>query len=333
VKRLSLLCSALIALCAVPLAAADKAYNPSVVDIAYCVPNTTNPFVGWLTTSVQKLAKDDGYNIQIADSGSNSAKQLEQVENFISMKVKAIILMPNDPNNVQDVIKRAQKQGIKVMVAGTDTGVQDFMMNINQYACGQSIADLGTEWILKTFTKDGKPESLPSGAKKLKVIVIKDTETIDAKNRSDGLVKRLQDFGKLNVVIAAGETMLMAQAQNIMENTWQQNSDAVAVLTYNADAAVGVNEYIMGQVKVDKSKFGVFTGDWSEEYQTLMDASIENKSVARGTMRIAGPQINGKPVPLEQATWIFAKDLYLGKMTYGKAAYDATAKAYPAAKK
>ncbi len=332
-KKLVLACLVLAMFGVWQAAAADtKVFNPAVVDIAYCVPDTTNPFVGWLTTSVQKLAKAEGYNIQIADAASNPAKQLEQVENFIAMKVKAMNIMPVDPNNVQDVIRRAQKAGIKVMVAGTDTGVQDFMMNIDQYGCGQSIADLGIEWILKTFTKDGKAESLPTGAKKLKVIVIKDTETIDAKNRSDGIVDRLNAFGKLNVVIAAGETMLMAQAMNIMENTWQKNSDAVAVLCYNANAAVGVNEYIMGQVKVDKSKFGVFTGDWSEEYQTLMNSSLQNKSVARATMRIAGPQINGKPVPLEEATWIFLKDLYLGKMSYGKRAYDAIAKAYPEAK-
>jgi ABC-type sugar transport system substrate-binding protein len=105
---------------------------------------------------------------------------------------------------MQDVIKRAQAQGIKVLVAATDTGVQDFMMNIDQYSCGQSIADLGIEWMLKTFTADGRSESLPTGASRLKVIVIKDTETIDAKNRSDGIVNRLTEFGRLNVVIAGG---------------------------------------------------------------------------------------------------------------------------------
>lgn len=332
-KKLALVLAAMAAICVLPLAAQAKAFNPSVVDVAYCVPNTTNPFVGWLTTSVQKIAKDEGFNVQIADAGSSPAKQIEQLENFIAMRVKVIALMPVDPNNVQDVIRRAQKAGIKVLVAGTDTGVQDFMMNINQYECGRSIADLCIEWVLKTYTKDGKPESLPTGAKRLKVIVIKDTETIDAKNRSDGIIARLQEFGRLNIVVAAGETQLMSQAMNIMENTWQQNSDAVAAITYNADSAVGVNNYIMGQVKVDKSRFGVFTGDWSEEYQVLMDQSLDNKSVARATMRIAGPQINGKPVPLEQATWIFLKDLYLGKGTYGKAAYDSIAKAYPVAKK
>jgi ABC-type sugar transport system substrate-binding protein len=297
------------------------------VDIAYLVPDTTNSFVGWLSTTVQQLAKDEGYNIQIADASNNPAKQIEQIENFIAMKVKVIVLMPVDPNNVQDVILRAQAQGIKVMVTGTDAGVQDFMMNIDQYANGRSVADLGIEWILKTFTSDGNPDSLP--ANKLKVIVIKATVTIDAKNRSDGIVDGLTEFGKLNVVIASGETQETTQAMSIMENTWQQNADAVAVFTNSASAAVGVNEYIMGQVNIDKSRIGVFTGDWSEEYQTLLDDSLQNKAVTRATMNIAGPRINGQPVPLEDATWIFIKDLYEGKMSYGKAAYDAVAPVYP----
>jgi ABC-type sugar transport system substrate-binding protein len=305
------------------------AASSATVDIAYCVGDTTNPFVGWLTTSVQKLAADDGINIQIADASNDPTKQLEQIENFIAMKVKTIALFPVDPNNLQDIIKRAQAQGIKVMVQGTDTGVQDFMMNIDQYACGRSIADLGIEWILKIFTQDGKPESLPSGSVKPKVIVIKQTNTIDAKNRSGGIVDGLTEFGKLNVVIAAGETQVMTEAINIMENTWQQNSDAIAVFTYNSSAAVGVNEYLMGQVNLDKSKIGVFTGDWSEEFQTLMNASLKNESVIRSTMNIAGPQINGKPVPLDEATWIFLKDMFEGKMSYGNAAYDAIVKAYP----
>jgi ABC-type sugar transport system substrate-binding protein len=305
------------------------AASSATVDIGFCINDTTNPFLGWLTTSVQKLAADDGINIQIADASSDSTKQLEQIENFIAMKVKVIALFPVDPNNLQDIIKRAQAQGIKVMVQGVDTGVQDFMMNIDQYACGKSIAEIGIEWILKTFTSDGKPESLPSGSAKPKVIVIKATQTIDAKNRSDGIVDGLTEFGKLNVVIAAGETVVMTEAINIMENTWQQNSDAIAVFAYNASAAVGVNEYLMGQVNLDKSKIGVFTGEWSEEFQTLMNASLENKSVTRAAMKIIGPQIDGQLVPLEQATWIFMKDLYEGKMSYGKAVYDSVAKAYP----
>ena len=332
-KKLAFLAVVLLAIGTTSLVAqAKKAYNPRVVDIGYCVTDTTNPFIGWLTNTVKGLAKADGYNVQIADAGGDSARQLEQMENFIAMRVKVIDLMPVDPNNVQEVIKKAQSQGIRVMVAGTDTGVQDFMMNIDQHACGEDIAQLCIDWILKTFTPDGKASSLPAEAKKLKVIVIPDFDTIDAKNRSDGIIKRLNEFGKLDVVMAAGETMTMTQAMSIMENTWQKNRDAVAVCTYNADSAVGVNNYIMGLPGVDRSKFGVFTGDWSQEFQGLLNSSLKNDSVCRATMRIVGPVIDGKSIPLPEATWIYMKDLYAGKYTYGHWEKDTIAPAYPEAK-
>lgn len=332
-KYLSSLFLALALLGGGTLSATDKkTLNPSVIDVGYSVPDTTNPFVGWLTQAVKKLAADEGYNVQIADAGNSSEKQLEQLENFIAMKVKVIDLMPVDPTNVQDVITRAQKAGVKVLVAGTDTGVYDFMMNMDQKNCGEQIADMGIDWIIKTFTKDGKEASLPSGPKKLKVLVIKYTSTLDGKNRSDGIVSKLQAWGKVNVVVATGEAITTAGATAVMENMWQQNSDAVAAFTYNADDALGVNEYIMAQNKVDKAKFAVYSGDWSQPIQEVLDASTTNKSVFRGTMKIVGPNLAGKPAPLEAATWTFLKALYQGNTSYGKWSKDSIAKAFPATK-
>jgi len=117
-----------------------------------------------------------------------------------------------------------------------------------------------------------------------------------------------------------------------MENMWQKNSDAVAVLCYNADGALGVNEYIMGQAGVDKAKFGVFAGDWSPPIQEILDNSASNASVFRGTIQIVGPKVNGEQMPLEKATYMLLKDLYQGKLSYGKNIQDSIQKAYPAKK-
>jgi len=323
-KKLAFLSLSLVLLGALPLAA---------VDIGYSVPDTTNPFLGWLTGSVKKIAEAEGYTVQIADAGLNAAKQMEQLENFIAMKVKVINLMPIDPNNVQDIIVRAQKQGIKVLVAGTDPGVYDVMMNMDQYNCGEQIAEMGMDWIIKTYTKDGKESSLPTGAKKLKVLVLKSTETTDMKNRSNGIITKLSAWGKVNVVVATAEAKSTAQATAIMENMWQQNSDAVAVFCYNADAALGVNEYIMSQAKVDKAKFGVYAGDWSPPIQEVLDNSASNKSVFRGTMQIVGPKIEGKQMDLDKATFLLLKDLATkSKPSYGKWIKDSIQKAGPAKK-
>ena len=296
------------------------------VDIGYCVPDTTNPFVGWLTGAVKELADAEGLNVQIADAANSPVKQVEQIENFIAMNVKVIDIMPVDPNNVQDVIKRAQAKGIKVLVAGTDTGVYDVMMNMNQYNCGEQIAEMGIDWMIETFSSDGTEAGLPDD---LKVLVIKNTTTIDSKNRSSGIIDKITAWGKAEVVVSTAETMTASGAMDIMENMWQQNSDAVCVLSYNADGGLGANEYLMGQVGLDKSKLAVFSGDWSPPIQEVMDNSVTNDSVFRGTMQIVGPQINGEGYPLEEATYMLLKDLSEGNLTYGHVITDAIQKAYP----
>jgi len=113
-----------------------------------------------------------------------------------------------------------------------------------------------------------------------------------------------------------------------MENMWQQNSDAVAVLCYNADGALGVNEYIMGQNAVDKSKFAVFAGDWSPAMQETLNNSLTHASVFRGTMQIVGPNINGEQVPLEQATYQIIKGLAENTYAGEEIVLDSIMKAY-----
>jgi len=302
--------------------------DPNAIDIGYCVSDTTNPFLGWLTTEVAKLAEADGKKVQIADAGNSSVKQIEQIENFIAMKVKVIDIMPIDPNNVQEVIKKAQDQGIKVIVAGTDTQIYDVMMNMDQYNCGEQIAEMAIDWIVKTYSTDGTEAGLTATPK---VIVMKCTETVDMTNRSNGILDKITAWGKAEIVVATAEARSTAGATAVMENMWQQNSDAVAVLCYNADGALGVNEYIMGQNGVDKAKFGVFAGDWSPPIQEILDASLTDASVFRGTMSIVGPNINGEQVPLEQATYRIMKGLCEGNYDLGTTIQDSIAKTYGAA--
>lgn len=305
---------------------AEATGSTSGVDIGYCVPDTTNPFVGWLTTEVQALADEDGLTVQIADAGNSVTTQLEQVENFIAMKVKALALMPVDPMSMPDVIEKAQAQGIKVLVAGTDTGVYDVMMNVDQYACGEEVAQMGIDWLLENFSTDGTPEGL---AEKPKVVVIKYTATPDGNNRSNGIIDGITNWGHADVVIAQTEAITAAEATSVMENMWQQNSDAVLVMTYNADSAVGVNEYLMGLQGLDRDKIAVFSADTSDPVQEVINMSATNDSVFRGTMGIIGPVIDGEQVDLPLATYNALKGLTEGELVYGDMISDAVARVYP----
>ncbi|WP_159952473.1 sugar ABC transporter substrate-binding protein [Rhizobium sp. 18065] len=301
----------------------------ATVDFGYSVPDTTNPFLGWLTGEVKKLAEADGRRLEIADAGMSPVKQMEQIENFIAMQVKVIDIMPVDPNNVQEIIQRAQAQGIKVLVAGTDTTYYDVMMNMDQHNCGEQIAEMAMEWLTKTFSTNGKEDGLPTDDARPKVIVIGATDTVDANNRSQGILDKMNAWGKANLVTSPTEARTTASGTSVMETLWLQNPDTVCVLTYNADTAMGVNEYMMGQGGLDRDKFGVFTGDWSPPVQETIDASATGNSVFRGTMQIVGPTLDGQQVPLEVATYTLMKDLSEGKTSHGTWIKDSIKKAYP----
>lgn len=299
------------------------------IDIGYAVPDTTNPFLGWLTTEVKKLAEADGLHLEIADAGASPVKQMEQIENFIAMGVKVIDIMPVDPNNVQDIIQRAQGQGIKIFVQGTDTQVYDVMQNIDQHDAGKQAAEMSIDWITKTFSADGTVNGIPKGADAPKVIVIPATDTIDAKNRSQGMIDAINAWGHATLVISPTEARSTAQGSSVMETLILQNPDADAVLTYNADTAMGVNEFIMGRSQTDKSHFGVFSGDWSPPVQETINMSLNNEAVFRGTIRIVGPELDGAAADLPVATLKIMKGLAEGKTPYGKWVKDVIAKAGP----
>lgn len=297
------------------------------VDIGLVATDTTNPFIGWLTSEVKAQAEAEGLVCQIADAGSNATKQIELMENFIAMGVKAIGVWPLDPNNLQDVIKKAQDQGIKVLVGGSDTGIYDVMMNMDQYNCGEQIAEMGIDWLLKTFSTDGTEAGLSI---KPKVIVIKYTGTLDSTNRSNGIIDAITKWGYADVVVAQGEAITASEARSVMENMWQQNSDASLIMTYNADSALGVNEYIMGLPGLDFSKMALFSGDSSDPIMEIINMSPNNESIFRGTMSIVGPSINGEQVDLPVATYQALRNLANGTYEWGPRINDTIAKAYPA---
>ncbi len=296
------------------------------VQVGYSVPDTTNPFIGWLTGAVKELAAAQGVVLEIADAGNSPVRQMEQIENFIAMGVKVIDILPVDPNNVQDIITRAQAQGVKIFVQGTDTGVYDVMQNIDQYNCGEQIAEMAIDWASTALSTDGTEAGIPTGADAPKFIVIPATDTLDAKQRSQGIIDKLTAWGKVNLITSPTEARTTAGGTTVMETLWLQNPDAKAVLTYNADTAMGVNEFMMGQGGLDRAKFGVFSGDWSPQIQETIEMSAENNAVFRGTIQIVGPVLDGKQVELPDATWMVMEALLKDEMPWGNWIQDTVAK-------
>ena len=191
-------------------------------------------------------------------------------------------------------------------------------MNTDQYVWGEKVAEMALEWIEENIEEENP-----------KVIVIKYTGTPESSNRSAGIVDKLIESGKVNVVEATGETQVASEAMSIIENMWQQNSDTVVICTYNADAAVGVNEYLMGLTGIDLSRIAVFSADTSSEVEEMINNSLKGESVFRGTTKIAGPEIDGVSYPLPEGTFKVVKSLIDGTYNAGGSIVDAIAPVLP----
>lgn len=277
------------------------------VDIGYCVPDTTSPFLGWLTTTVQELAAAEGYTVQIADAGGSVATQLTQIENFTTMGVKVIAVVPVDPESVIATVEKAHNSGIKTMTAGGDTGIEqgiwDCVVNADQTMWGQQCAILADKWAKE------------KGFHGSKVLVIEYKQTPEAEKRCTGITTQLRELG-YEVVVAPAEALTAAESKTVMENLWLQNSDATVICTYGTDAAVGVNEFLMGFAGVDLENVGVFTCETSTEIEEMINASTTNASVLRGTTGISGPTIGDQAYPLPEGLFLIMKKLMDGSYNY-----------------
>lgn len=268
--------------------------------IGLSMNDMSNPFISYVGSGIEGLAKEAGYEVQIADAASNVQTQISQLENFITMEVDAVFVFATDPVALADVTQRIHDAGIKLVTAGGDLAGADVVMNVDQYAWGKQTSSLFVDWAKTTF-----------GETKGKVIVLKSTSTDSASKRSQGIIDGLTEAG-YTPVISETEAIAAADARTVMENMWQQNSDALGAVTYAADGATGVNEFIMGVNTVDKAKFGVFSCDTSDAIKQLINQSKTNESVFRGTVGIGGPTIDGVSVDLPGGTFTILDRLVNG---------------------
>src|SRR5207249_9791984 len=85
--------------------------------IAISVLTMNNPFFKVIADTMTEEAAKHGYKV-VAVSGDNSvAKQQNQVEDFITDKVSAIVLCPCDSKAIGAVLKKANGAGIAVFTA------------------------------------------------------------------------------------------------------------------------------------------------------------------------------------------------------------------------
>ena len=246
----------------------------------FAVPTTQGGFMAALTGGVADRFKAEGHRIEVADAEVSPAKQIEQIENFITLGVDEIIVMGVDPSGLTDVLKRAMDKDIKVFAFTQKTEVYDKYAGSNNYATGERIAEMAANWIEKNY-----PDAAPGS---IDIAIFENRNLPDMAARADGMHSITDKTDKVNLVEVVGVDGTPTDAQKKAENLFLTNPDIKVVLSYNTDTGSGVNAYVTAlnsQVK-DKAGFATFACDFSDLAVQLIGESKTNDSVFRGVVRM-----------------------------------------------
>ena len=277
----------LLAGCAAPAApaapasdAAAPAAEGAARRVGYAVPDASNPFLANLTKNVADYFAPDNVQVVVADAKGDATKQVNQIENFITMGVDAIIVMAIDPKGVTSVIEDAQKAGIKVMVAGGDTGSYDAIMHTDQKAMGAMIAQMACDFIAATFP-DAADGSVQVG-------VIENRDTPEASARSDGMATIPALCPAAAIAGTVGSQPTITAGATAAENLLTAHPEIKVILAYNDAQGLGATQTAGGIATIDPAQFAIYGADNTPD---ALAAIQSGDSVFRGTVRFGSDNL------------------------------------------
>ncbi len=153
--RIALLASALGAVTlALPAIAQECATGPVVVGL---LPKLdTDPYFQVAKGGAEDAAKEIGGSvIQAAPSQATAEAQIEFINNFVAQKVGVIAIAGNDANAVAPALKRAAKEGIRIISYDSDVAPEARQAFVNQVK-GDSLAEMMLESMHDLIGGEGK---------------------------------------------------------------------------------------------------------------------------------------------------------------------------------
>ncbi len=256
--------------------AADESETASGdgVHIGLAIQTMSNQVWAQQMEQITARGKEDGNQITVVDCDENANTQIDQIENFITSGVDAIIVQPVDPDAIEEVCKEALDAGIAVVSWDEEMENSSFNWVIENYDLGKEIGTQAAEWINEKF-EDGACEVAVLGYPQTPILL----------ERENGILDALEELAPNAEVVANQPAIDTTEGLNAMETILQANPDVKVVCTIGGGGAAGANEAFKGfygnEVPED---VGIFSTDLTDE--TI--ASMQNGEFNRMVVAITG---------------------------------------------
>lgn len=101
---------------------------------------------------MQKAARDKNVEITLVDAKWDVEKQRSDIQDFIDLKVDAIICTPTNPDEIRPMLIEAQNSGIPVIIEMTYVEGIYPLVSTNQFDGGVLAGEYAGEWINKNYS-------------------------------------------------------------------------------------------------------------------------------------------------------------------------------------
>lgn len=261
----------------------DKASDADTGD--YTVGMTLNlGNLTWaeLADAAKAHGKDLGISVTVQNSNDNATTQVSQIENFIQSGVDAIIVAAVESNSVEDVCKKAQEEGIKVIAYTQVIENSDAQYLVDAYNTGYACGEEAAKWINDNYGDKEIEWALQDLPKYPEII-----------DRANGIKEAIEEKAPNAKLVATQPAEVMEDGQKNAENFMQSNPDIKVICSIGSGGGAGANEGVKSYISKDEyDKLGIFGIDATEqEIMNIINGDPQKSSVSLGGGSVHGEML------------------------------------------
>jgi ribose transport system substrate-binding protein len=255
--------------------------------IGLSISTLNNPFFVTLRNGAQDAAKKEGAELIVADAQNDAATQQDDVQNFVTQQVDAILVNPVDSEAVVPAVEAANQADIPVIALdrGASGGEIATLIASNNVQGGRMAGEELIELVGSgpVAQLEGIPGASPT------------------RDRGQGFEEVINEQDAVELVASQTANFLRAEGLNVTENILQSNPEIKGIFAQNDEMAMGAVRALGNRAGTDVKIVGF---DAIEEALNAIQDGKMNATVAQQPAKIGSlgvenaiKVIDGESVP------------------------------------
>ena len=242
-----------------------------------------------LEEAMQTEADKYGIELMIESAEFDPNKQVDQLDNYVTQGVDAIVVCPCDTESIGTTITRVNRAKIPVFTADIASAKGDVACHIaSDNVQGGRLA---AEALVEALGPNGG-----------KIVIVDDPVHSSVVDRVKGFLEILESHPEIEVMARQSGDGKRDVAHNVMENLLQAHPGMTGVFAINDDSAIGSLAAIEAAGR--KGEIVIIGYDATPEARRLIDANdiyadaVQYPDrIGRATIQAIADHLNGEQVP------------------------------------